>query len=97
MSDKLVIDEHIMEKLENIQLIITDIDGTLLKDDQTIESRTKQLLVDAHNMGIHTAIATGRAVDAHYRRQGRVLQGGAQRRIQGLPDPGGEKRRRHGR
>ena len=64
MSDKLVIDEHIMEKLENIQLIITDIDGTLLKDDQTIESRTKQLLVDAHNMGIHTAIATGRAVDA---------------------------------
>ena len=60
MSDKLVIDEHIMEKLENIQLIITDIDGTLLKDENgtmfTLLSTGMARYINANDIKNYTEI-----------------------------------------
>jgi len=51
-------------QLEKIKLIVTDIDGTILKSDGTVGKWTKRIFETAHRQGIHTAIATGRAIDA---------------------------------
>lgn len=42
------------------KLIVTDLDDTLLRDDQTISERSKQTIKRAVGKGIHVAIATGR-------------------------------------
>lgn len=58
------IDERMMKILKNVKLIVTDIDGTLLQSDGTIGERTKYFFEKAHQLGIHTAIATGRPLTA---------------------------------
>lgn len=46
-----------------IQLIVTDLDGTLMAPDHvTVTERTKQALYHAHQKGVKTAIATGRTI-----------------------------------
>ncbi len=46
-----------------IRLIVTDLDGTLMAPDHvTVTERTKKALLDAHNRGVKTAIATGRTI-----------------------------------
>lgn len=47
-----------------VRLVALDLDGTLLKADQTIGERTKKALKDAMNSGVHIVIATGRPVSA---------------------------------
>ncbi len=50
--------------LEKIKLVVTDIDGTLLKSDGRMGEMTRQVFERVHFAGIHTAIATGRPIDA---------------------------------
>lgn len=46
-----------------IRLIVTDLDGTLMAPDHvTVTERTKKALLDAHDQGVKTAIATGRTI-----------------------------------
>lgn len=46
--------------LPTIKLIAMDLDGTLLRDDKTIDNQTRQRLLDAQDRGIIIVIATGR-------------------------------------
>lgn len=47
----------------SIKIIATDLDGTLMSPDHTtITKRTYDALLQAHNMGVKTAIATGRTL-----------------------------------
>ena len=43
-----------------VKMIAMDLDGTLLKDDKTIDTMTKDRLMRAKEMGIILVIATGR-------------------------------------
>lgn len=61
MINSIGIKNNYLKKLKNIKLLVTDIDGTLLKDNGTIGTHTKQLLEKVYSMGIHIAIATGRS------------------------------------
>lgn len=45
---------------EPVRLIATDMDGTLLRSDQTISARTRDAIRDAHAAGIVVVAATGR-------------------------------------
>lgn len=45
---------------DSIQLIATDLDGTLLRSDGTLSARTLSALREADDRGIHVAIATAR-------------------------------------
>jgi Cof subfamily protein (haloacid dehalogenase superfamily) len=47
-----------------IKLIITDLDGTLLRTDKTVSSYTKEVLQKCKAAGIKTAYATGRGLTA---------------------------------
>jgi hypothetical protein len=47
-----------------IQLIVTDIDGTLLNSDHTLSERNLKALKAAHAQGVKIALATGKAVSA---------------------------------
>ena len=47
-------------KIPKIRLIATDLDGTLLRDDKTIDEKTKERLIQAQKQGIIIVIATGR-------------------------------------
>ena len=44
----------------NIKLIVTDLDGTLLKEDKTISAYTKSVLIKCRERGIKIVFATGR-------------------------------------
>lgn len=46
--------------MPQIKLICTDIDGTLLRPDHSISSRTKEAIQAAHNAGIIVALVSGR-------------------------------------
>ncbi len=46
--------------LENVQMIATDIDGTMLRTDGTLSAATRASLWRAHEAGIHVVPATGR-------------------------------------
>ena len=49
------------------KLVCIDIDGTLLNKKHTITKRTKDILVKAHDLGVHIVISTGRMyTDAEY-------------------------------
>lgn len=43
-----------------VRLIATDMDGTLLRADQTISARTRRAIADAHDAGVLVVAATGR-------------------------------------
>lgn len=45
---------------EEIRLIATDLDGTLLRDDKTVSPRTAQAIRLAHQAGLRVVAATGR-------------------------------------
>lgn len=45
---------------EEIRLIATDLDGTLLRDDKTVSPRTAQAIRLAHEAGLQVVAATGR-------------------------------------
>lgn len=45
----------------DIKLIAMDMDGTLLKSDNTISDRTKQTLINAQKQGIRLVLASGRS------------------------------------
>ncbi|AJS61548.1 Cof-type HAD-IIB family hydrolase [Paenibacillus sp. IHBB 10380] len=44
----------------NYKMIVLDLDDTLLRDDLTISSRTKQALMDAQEAGVKVVLASGR-------------------------------------
>ena len=44
----------------SIKMILTDLDGTLIRSDGSISERTKQILKSCQNRGIYVAIATAR-------------------------------------
>ena len=44
----------------NIKMIVTDLDGTLLREDKTISEFTKSALHRCRDAGIKTIFATGR-------------------------------------
>ncbi|MBC8016144.1 MAG: HAD-IIB family hydrolase, partial [Sporomusaceae bacterium] len=49
------------------KLVCIDIDGTLLNSKHKITERTKEILVKAHELGVHIVISTGRMyTDAEY-------------------------------
>ncbi|HEX9036546.1 MAG TPA: HAD family hydrolase [Ktedonobacterales bacterium] len=43
-----------------IRLVATDLDGTLLRDDQTVSERTRRALAAAQSLGITIVLVTGR-------------------------------------
>ena len=45
-------------KIPKIRLIATDLDGTLLRDDKTIDEKTKERLIQAQKQGIIIVIAS---------------------------------------
>lgn len=47
-----------------MKMIVTDLDGTLLRDDKTVSQRTKDALRRCQAAGIKTVFATGRGVSA---------------------------------
>ena len=51
---------NITERLKNIKLIVSDLDGTLLPDSGEIGAETKNLVSQLQNCGVIFAIATGR-------------------------------------
>ncbi|WP_226668024.1 HAD family hydrolase [Metabacillus litoralis] len=46
--------------MTNYKILFLDIDGTILKPDDTIEETTKQAVIEAKNKGITVFLATGR-------------------------------------
>lgn len=50
--------------INRISMIASDIDGTLLDSAGRLTERTKRALLSAHEAGVHTVIATGRAFTA---------------------------------
>ena len=49
------------------KLICIDVDGTLLNTKHKITKETKEILLQAHQLGIHIVISTGRMyTDAEY-------------------------------
>lgn len=50
--------------INRISMIVSDIDGTLLDSAGRLTERTKRALLSAHEAGVHTVIATGRAFTA---------------------------------
>ena len=44
-----------------IKLIATDMDGTLLKSDNTISPKTKHILIEAQKQGVRLVLASGRS------------------------------------
>ena len=49
-----------LSDLSNIKLIVSDVDGTLLKEDGTLGSKTKNLISQLMERGIKFSLATGR-------------------------------------
>jgi Cof subfamily protein (haloacid dehalogenase superfamily) len=52
MSDK--------ERLKNIKIVVSDLDGTLLKNDGSVGGETKKLIRELHNYDVLFSFATGR-------------------------------------
>ena len=52
MSDK--------ERLKNIKIVVSDLDGTLLKNDGSVGEETKKLIRELHNYDVLFSFATGR-------------------------------------
>ena len=51
---------NITERLKNIKLIVSDLDGTLLSDSGVIGTETKKLISQLQHCGVIFALATGR-------------------------------------
>jgi len=51
---------NITERLKNIKLIVSDLDGTLLSDSGVIGTETKNLISQLQDCGVIFALATGR-------------------------------------
>ena len=49
-----------LSDLSKIKLIVSDVDGTLLKEDGTLGSKTKNLILQLMESGIKFSLATGR-------------------------------------
>ncbi len=49
-----------IKKLQNIKLIVSDLDGTLLSDDGIIGEESKELIKELRNYDVHFSFATGR-------------------------------------
>ena len=67
---------------KNIKMIVTDLDGTLLRTDKTISARAKAALIQCRGSGIKVAFATGRGssliqVAPYELFDGRITQNGA--------------------
>jgi len=48
----------------NVKMVVTDLDGTLLRDDKTISERTLSALRRCREKGLKVVYATGRGVSA---------------------------------
>jgi Cof subfamily protein (haloacid dehalogenase superfamily) len=48
------------------QMIVLDLDDTLLQDDHTISDRTKRALMEAQELGVKVVLASGRPTSAMY-------------------------------
>ncbi len=53
-----------IERNKPVRIVALDLDGTLLKSDQTIGERTQNALINAMNSGVNIVIATGRPYTA---------------------------------
>eukprot|EP00240_Pyramimonas_obovata_P016166 CAMPEP_0118940056 /NCGR_PEP_ID=MMETSP1169-20130426/30491_1 /TAXON_ID=36882 /ORGANISM="Pyramimonas obovata, Strain CCMP722" /LENGTH=288 /DNA_ID=CAMNT_0006884453 /DNA_START=76 /DNA_END=942 /DNA_ORIENTATION=- len=53
-------DNEIIERARNTQLIVTDVDGTLLNSSQQLTLRTEQAVKAAQDAGVPTIVATGK-------------------------------------
>lgn len=51
-----------MENMENYKAIVLDLDGTLLKRDETISTRNKEFLLEQKERGVKIILATGRPI-----------------------------------
>jgi len=49
-----------IEKLRNIKLVVSDLDGTLLSENGTIGEKSKSLIKELRKYGVHFSFATGR-------------------------------------
>lgn len=49
-----------------MKMIVCDVDGTLLNDEEVIMPKTKQLLIDLQQQGIRLVLASGRGVEQIY-------------------------------
>ena len=48
------------ERLQNVQIVVSDLDGTLISDDGSIGEETKKLIKELHKHGVLFSFATGR-------------------------------------
>ena len=48
------------ERLKNIKIIVSDLDGTLLKNDGSIGYETKKLIKELHKYDVRFSFSTGR-------------------------------------
>jgi Cof subfamily protein (haloacid dehalogenase superfamily) len=53
-----------VKKLQNIKLVVSDLDGTLLSENGTIGEQSKELIKELRNYGVHFSFATGRLYSA---------------------------------
>lgn len=51
-----------MSDFNNIKMVVTDLDGTLLRGDKTISEKTKNILTSLKKKGIPFGIATARPI-----------------------------------
>jgi len=59
----------------SIKMIVTDLDGTLLRTDKTISERTKDVLRQCRKCGIKVVYATGRGGSAEQRAPSELFDG----------------------
>ena len=53
-----------MHRISDIKMVVTDLDGTLLRDDKTISTYTESILTGLREKGILFAVATARPIRA---------------------------------
>jgi hydroxymethylpyrimidine pyrophosphatase-like HAD family hydrolase/predicted phosphodiesterase len=56
-----VLDAYGIKAKQNIRLVVTDLDGTLLRSDKTVTAYTAEILNRCREKGIKAAVATGRS------------------------------------
>ena len=47
-------------EIQDVHLVVSDFDGTLLGPERKISSRTRQVLRQLHELGVEFVVATGR-------------------------------------
>ena len=53
-----------IKKLQNIKLVVSDLDGTLLSENGAISEQSRNLIKELRNYGVQFSFATGRLYSA---------------------------------